>query len=97
VIGVKGWYSANQRSPAGIDPAGTKPLPKKGRMSRNSGVLLAPSTVLAARPRATDSQVKAKAVAVSSPTAASPASGPADGRNPIATAIPRSSARLSTA
>src|ERR1700730_15435562 len=39
----------------------TKPLPRNGRMMSGVGALLADSTVLAARPRATDSQVRAEA------------------------------------
>ena len=30
MIGVKGWFSANHRSAAGIDSVGTKPLPRNG-------------------------------------------------------------------
>jgi hypothetical protein len=30
ITGVNGWCSANSRSPAGIDPVGTKPLPMNG-------------------------------------------------------------------
>src|SRR3984957_11766867 len=95
VMGVNGWYSANHRSPAGIDPAGTNPLPRNGSTIRNIGVLLADSTVLAASPRATVSQVNANAAAASIPAGASPPSGPASGRNPISTATPRTSATLS--
>jgi len=34
---VNGWYSANQRNPAGIGSVGTKPLPGNG--SNTSGML----------------------------------------------------------
>jgi hypothetical protein len=56
--GVNGWYSANQRSPVGIESVGTKPLPRKGRNTRGWGRLLAASTVLATRPNATQSQAE---------------------------------------
>ena len=35
--GVKGWFSANQRRPAGIESVGTKPLPRNGRSRRGMG------------------------------------------------------------
>ena len=50
--GVKGWYSANWRSPGGMVAVGTKPLLRKGSKVSTMGVLLAVSTVLAARPSA---------------------------------------------
>ena len=56
MIGVNGWFSANQRRPSGIVAVGTKPLPRKGRRIRNIGRLLAVSTLPVdmpeARPRA---------------------------------------------
>src|ERR1700709_2252415 len=60
MVGVKGWYSANQRIAVGIVSVGTKPLPRNG--SRNSGIgrLLAVSTLLLTRPRATENQMIAK-------------------------------------
>jgi hypothetical protein len=61
ITGVNGWYSANQRIAVGIDCVSTKPLPRKARMMSGVGALLADSTDLAARPRATESQVRAKA------------------------------------
>ena len=60
----------------------TKPPDRNGSSVRNIGVLLAVSTLLAARPRAVDSQISAKANSISTPAAASQASGPAAGRNP---------------
>src|SRR6476646_5062445 len=33
--GVNGWYSANQRIPAGSELTGTNPLPRNGRRMRN--------------------------------------------------------------
>src|SRR5689334_11578862 len=58
--GVNGWYSANQRTPAGSELVGTNPLPRNGRRMRNIGELLAVSTLLADRPRPTHSHVTAK-------------------------------------
>src|SRR5712691_513014 len=86
VTGVKGWYSANWRSPAGMVLVGTNPLLRKGSRVRNLGVLLAVSTLLAARPSAVDSQMSAKANSTRTPVAASQASGPVVGRNPTARA-----------
>src|SRR6266542_6031236 len=60
--GVKGWYSAKARNPAGIESVGTNPLPRNGRNTSGVGRLLADSTVLAARPSATDSQVSANVI-----------------------------------
>ena len=37
MIGVKGWYSANQRRAVGIDSVGTNPLPRKGRRTNGIG------------------------------------------------------------
>ena len=62
IIGVNGWYSANHRTAVGIDSVGTKPLPRNGSRISGIGRLLAPSTVLDARPRATDSQVIANVI-----------------------------------
>src|SRR2546430_11079770 len=70
VAGVKGWYSANQRKPAGIEPVGTKPLPRNGSSSRNIGRLLAVSTLLLTRPRATDGKMSAKLISGRAPIAA---------------------------
>jgi len=39
VTGVKGWYSANWRSPGGMVSVGTNPLLSKGSRVRNRGVL----------------------------------------------------------
>src|SRR5205823_7712300 len=88
VAGVKGWYSANQRTPAGIESVGTKPLPRNGSNSRNIGRLLAVSTLLLTRPRATDSQMSAKLIIASTPAAAIHSAALAVGRNPMATATP---------
>src|SRR5262252_7186838 len=71
VTGVKGSYSANWRSPAGMLAVGTNPLDRNGSRVRNMGVLLAVSTLLAARPSAADSQISANANSASTPAAAS--------------------------
>ena len=76
MIGVNGWCSAKRRSPVGIASVGTKALLMNGRIIRNIGVLLAVSTLSAARPIPTVSQVSENAVRISSafvPTDAMPA------------------------
>src|ERR1700760_1641574 len=82
VIGVNGWYSANQRKPTGSELVGTKPLPRKGSRIRNIGELLAVSPLLAARPSPTVSQGKASDTSTSRAAAASHSSGGAGGREP---------------
>ncbi|HYB37187.1 MAG TPA: hypothetical protein VEF72_16545 [Mycobacterium sp.] len=47
MTGVNGWYSANQRTPAGMEPVGTKALLMDGGTTRISDMLLAPAGVLA--------------------------------------------------
>src|SRR5262249_60417949 len=94
VSGVNGWYSANQRSPAGIEAVGTNPLPKNGSSIRNMGVLLAVSTVLAAMPMATHSQGSANAAIATTPAAASQASGAGAGREPMGRAEGGSTGQL---
>src|SRR5690349_17538528 len=73
MIGVNGWYSANQRRPNGIDVSGI-------------GRLLAASALPAARPSATDSQAIANAVSSSIPAAANQAIGLALDRKPTSSA-----------
>src|SRR5690242_15010736 len=94
MIGVNGWYSANWRSPAGIDAVGTNPLPRNGRNSSGIGALLADSTLLLDSPSATDSQVMANVTSRSSPAAPSQRSGPVSLRNPMSTATATTNARL---
>ena len=88
MIGVNGWYSANQRSPAGIESVGTNPLPRNGSSSSGIGRLLAASTLLATRPSATDSQVSANVSSDSRPVAPSHSSGRRSGRKPSSSATP---------
>jgi hypothetical protein len=95
MIGVNGWYSANQRSPVGIESVGTKPLPRNGRNTRGMGRLLAASTVLVTMPSVTDSQVSARVIIARTPIAAAHSTRPALGRNPMSTATAMTTARLS--
>src|SRR2546429_10024651 len=57
VAGVKGWYSANQRTPAGIESVGTKLLPRNGSSSRNIGRVLAVLTLSLDMAGATDGRL----------------------------------------
>ena len=86
MIGVKGWCSANQARPGGIEPVGTKPLLRNGRKTRNIGRLLAVSTLSADMPRATESHEMASAASISRPVAAAHSTGPVVDRNPMSTA-----------
>src|SRR5262245_26242458 len=88
ITGVNGWYSANQRSQAGMESVGTNPLPRNGSRVRNIGVLLAVSTLFAARPMATVSQVSAMVSSNSTPATASQSPTDADDRNPTSSATP---------
>src|SRR6516225_7683046 len=88
ITGVKGWYSANQRIAVGIERVSTKPLPRNARMMSGVGALLADSAVLAARPRATDSQVRAKVNRTRIPAAASQFVALVVVRKPVSSAIP---------
>src|SRR6516225_10905730 len=96
ITGVNGWYSANQRIAVGIDGVSTKPLPRKARMVSGVGALLADSTVLAARPRATDSQVSAKANRIRIAAAASHLGALVVARKPASSAIAVTTAIPST-
>ena len=61
MIGVKGWFWANQLTPSGIVFVGTKALLRKGRRTRKIGRLLAVSTSRGHMPRATENQEMARA------------------------------------
>ena len=89
MIGVKGWFSANQATGPGIESVGTKPLLKNGSRISGIGRLLADSTVFAHSPMPTDSQVKAKVTRASSARAPSHSIGPVLRRNPVSTATAR--------
>src|SRR5450759_3644629 len=80
--GVKGWFSANQRTPAGIAWVGTKALLMKGRNWINSGLLLADSGVLETSPMRTASQVSANAIRTSRPVSAIQSRRPPVGPEP---------------
>ena len=82
MTGVNGWYSANQRRPAGIESVGTNPLPRNGSRSNGMGRLLAVSTLLLTMPSATDSHVSANVIMARTPIAAIQSSVPAVGRKP---------------
>jgi hypothetical protein len=71
-----------------MDSVGTNPLPMKGSRVKIIGVLLAVSTLLATRPRATDSQVSAMVSSNSTPVTASHSTKPAVGENPMSRATP---------
>src|SRR6476646_4152378 len=79
IIEVNGWFSANQRTPAGIVSGGTKPLLMKGPNCRRSVELLAPATDFADIPNAIASQVRASVSRVMNPKNASHWAGPALG------------------
>ncbi len=98
VTGVNGWCAVNQRTPTGIEPAGTNALDRNGSRNWTGRVEpLAPATVLAPRPRATDSQASAKANARTMPTAASQSAADARGRKPTASATPVSTVAATSA
>ena len=80
VAGVNGWYSANWREP-GRHRRGEHEAAAEERAAsvRNIGVLLAVSTLLAARPSAVASQISANANSVRRPIEASQSSAPAVG------------------
>ena len=60
------------------------------------GVLLAVSTLFAARPSATDSQVSARVSSNSTPTTASHSTNPAVGANPMSSVDTRDDGRART-
>jgi len=96
MIGVKGWYSANQRRPVGIDSDGTMALPMKGRNCSGRGRLLAVSGLLATRPIAAASQVSAKVSRARTPATATHSVGVALGRKPMISATPMTSVMLAS-
>ena len=75
MTGVNGWFSANQRTPAGMEPVGTKALLTNGSTTMSSARLFAPAGVLATSPNATVSQVRANVSSANTPIAASHSSG----------------------
>ncbi len=85
---------ANQRIPAGIDSGRTNALLRNGPNWSRSVEPFAPSGVLAAMPRATASQVNARASIVTTPIAAIHSTGPVVGRKPMSSAIPKTRVML---
>src|SRR5690349_1982482 len=79
IIGVNGWCSANQASGPDIELAGTNPDDTNGSSTRKNGVLLAVSTLSAAIPSATDSQLIAIETSTISPSASAHSTGPVVG------------------
>src|SRR4029077_12630435 len=68
---VNGWFAANQRTPAGIDSAGTKVLDRNGsRNDKGRGERCAPAPLFVTRPMAADSQAMANENAATIPTTA---------------------------
>src|SRR5260370_34745890 len=79
IIEVKGWYSANHRTPTGMVSGGTKPLLIMGPNWRRSVELLAPATDLAAIPIASASHVRARVKSATKPARSCHLIGPAGG------------------
>jgi hypothetical protein len=77
---VNGWCSAKWRKPHGIASVGTNPLLRNGRITSRMGVLLAVSTLSAASPMPTVSQVIANAMRPRRTSAISQCPGPASDR-----------------
>src|SRR5712692_10953115 len=87
--GVNGWFAANQRTPAGIESAGTKVLDRNGSRNDSGRVEpFAPATLFVTRPMAADSQARANENAATIPTTANQSATEALGRNPINNATP---------
>lgn len=96
MTGVTGWCSASPRTGPGMVSTGTKPLPRKGSSMRIIGVFDADSTVRAAAPIATDSQVSITPNSAKKPVSASHPAVPAPGRKPSETATPSTAAAASS-
>src|SRR6266852_2014800 len=85
--GVNGWCAANQRTPAGIESAGTNVLDRNGSRNWIGRVKpFAPATVLATSPRAADSHATANEKAATMPKTANHSPSEAFGRKPTASA-----------
>src|SRR6266851_9496300 len=86
---VNGWFAANQRTPAGIESAGTKVLDRNGSKNDRGRVEpFAPATLFVTRPMAADSQARANENAATIPTTANQSATEALGRKPIKSATP---------
>src|SRR6266705_2485354 len=80
MTGVKGWYSANQRTPTGIESGLTNALLVNGSRSwKMRERLLAPAGVLPTRPNTTPIHVSAKVNNATTPSALIQATGPVVG------------------
>jgi hypothetical protein len=87
MTGVNGWFAANQRTPSpDMALVGMNALLMKGRKAGMSARLFAPAGALASRPNATVSQVRAIVSIVNTAATAIQAVGPAEDRNPSASA-----------
>src|SRR3989442_1597996 len=96
--GRKGWFAANQRTPAGIESAGTKVLDRNGsRNDRGRVEPFAPATLFVTRPMAADSQTRANENAATIPTTANQSATEALGRNPSKSATPVTAAVAASA
>src|SRR5229473_1627061 len=86
---VNGWFAANQRTPAGIESAGTKVLDRNGSRNDKGRVEpFAPATLFVTRPMAADSQAIANEKTATIPTTANQSATDALGRNPSMSATP---------
>ena len=93
MIGVNGWYSANQRSAVGMRVGRDETAAQEGQEHEGHGqVARRLDAVGRPCPSATESQMSANEAIASTPNTASHSSGPAVGRNPSSTATPRTSA-----
>ncbi|BBE48564.1 hypothetical protein RE2895_54950 [Rhodococcus erythropolis] len=73
---------------------GTKPLPRNGKRINTIGRLLAVSTLLLTRPKATDNQIMAMETRTRSANVAAHSTKPAVGRKPTAIATAMTTTRL---
>ena len=87
MIGVNGWFSANQLRPSGIESVGTKPLLEERQedqehrqVARGLDALRGPC------PGRRTATMMASAASASRPAAASHSAGPVVGRKPMSTA-----------
>src|ERR1700724_2448342 len=87
--GVNGWFEANQRTPAGIESAGTKVLDRNGSRNESGKVdPFAPATLFVTRPMAADNHARANEKAATIPMTANQSAIVAFGRNPSKSATP---------
>jgi hypothetical protein len=94
MTGVNGWFSANHRTPAGIDSGRANVLLMNGRNWMISDSELDPAGVFATSPSGTDIQLTAVASRATSPATATHSGRLAADRNPMRNAIPNTSVVL---